>query len=464
MYRRKTHIHFVGIGGIGMSGIAKILHMQGYRVSGCDADIHQKSVEELVSLGCNVFEGNNTSLCADPSVDVLVYSSAIRNDNAEIAAAQQRGIPTIPRALMLAELMRTKLSINVSGAHGKTTTTSYIAHILIEAQIDPTVIIGGHLKNISTNARFGEGDILVAEADESDRSLLRLYPTIAVLTNIDREHLDVYKDIEDIKQTFKTFLSNVPFYGCAIVCDEDPYIKEILPLSHIKVYRYGFSREADLYATDLVLDVDHSQAVIWRKGDVAPLGKLHIPMPGKHNVLNALAAIQVAQEVGISFAIAADALRTFKGIDRRFTFKGKWRDAELFDDYGHHPTEIACTLDVARARAKNKLVVVFQPHRFSRTQALWQEFINAFASRKIDHLFVTDIYPASEAPIDGITSIDWVADFKRQLPDAAITYVPLDDNFARIRENLEEIHQEDNLILFLGAGKMNKVADKLLKF
>lgn len=461
MYR-KGHIHFVGIGGIGMSGIAKILKYQGYTVSGCDSDLEQKSVVELTELGCIVHKGNNTPQCHDHSIDVLVYSSAISESNAEIKQAQERGIPTIPRALMLAEIMRTKFSIAISGAHGKTTTTSLISHILIEAHKDPTVIIGGHLKNISSNARWGSGDFLVAEADESDRSFLRLFPTIAVVTNIDNEHLDTYRDIDDIKATFAQFLGNIPFYGKAIICIDDPHIQSLLPLAHIKTIKYGFDEQhADIFAKEVLLDKDHSTCTVYQKGNPAPLGSLTVSMPGKHNVLNALAAIAAAMDVGVSFDACAVALKSFKGIERRFSFKGTFRGAELFDDYGHHPTEIYNTLLVARKRAKQKLIVVFQPHRYTRTDKLWDDFVHLFAYSSIDQLIITDIYAASEAPIDNITSYNLVQAIREKQPSCPVSYVPLDGEFAQIIQQLKSSTANEDLILLQGAGKVNKLAESL---
>lgn len=265
MYKKKSHLHFVGIGGIGMSGIAKILRFQGYEISGCDADLDQKSIIDLQSMRCNIYQGNNTHQCHDSSIDILVYSSAIAGHNPEILAAQKRGIPTIPRALMLAELMRTKYSIAIAGAHGKTTTSSLISHILIEGKIDPTVIIGGHLKNISANARFGDGDFLVAEADESDRTLTKLHATLGVVTNIDLEHLDTYKDLDDIKETFKIFLNNIPFYGKAIVCIDDIHVRSLLPINHLKTIKYGIEHDADVFARDINLSSDHSTFAVWQK-------------------------------------------------------------------------------------------------------------------------------------------------------------------------------------------------------
>ncbi len=466
MYKKNRHIHFAGIGGIGMSGIAKILHYQGHTISGCDLDLEQKSVEDLISLGCKIYRGNNTKHCHDNSIDVLVYSSMLKNSHPEIIAAQERGIPTIPRALMLAELMRTKFSIAIAGAHGKTTTTSMISHILIEAELDPTVIIGGHLKTISTNARFGKGDFLVAEADESDKSFLRLYPTLAVVTNIDLEHLDVYHDIEDIKSAFKQFLNNLPFYGKAIVCSDDPYVQSILPLPQIKTIKYGLTPEADLYGSDIVLAPDHSLVTVHKKNSHELLGQLYIPMPGRHNILNALAATAVALDLEVPFSTIAKTLKTFGGIERRFSFKGTYKGAELFDDYGHHPTEIYNTLLVSRKRAQKKLIVVFQPHRYTRTYHLWHDFITVLKNGSIDHLIITDIYPASEVPIATITSerlvseLQNLSDISKARKDT-VCYAPYDDNFSQIKQQLDSCVQEGDLVLFLGAGKINKLADTL---
>lgn len=459
MYNKKAHIHFVGIGGIGMSGIATILKYQGYTISGCDADLDQQSVRNLRALGCTIAQGNNTPLCHDTSVDILVYSSAIRSENPEIMAAQARGIPTISRALMLAELMRTKYSIAIGGSHGKTTTTSLISHILIEAQMDPTVIIGGHLKTISTNARLGGGDFLVAETDESDRSLLHLQATLAVVTNIDLEHLETYKDLDDIKETFKQFLNNLPFYGKAFVCVDDEHVRSILPLPHIKTVKYGLESDADFYAQDIVLNADHSTFSIWNKQTL--LGTVHLMMPGRHNVLNALAACAVARDLDIPFATIAQAFSTFKGIERRFSYRGIFKGAEVFDDYGHHPNEILNTLLVARNRTQNKVTVVFQPHRYTRTHKLWDSFIKTFVESSIDHLIVTDIYAASELPIPGITSKLLVEEIQKHNPRFTISYAPYDQAFTAIAEQLDPLVTQGDLVLLLGAGKINKMAEIL---
>lgn len=463
MYK-KGHIHFVGIGGIGMSGIAKILKYQGYAISGCDNDLEQKSVDDLIKIGCSIYKGNNTPECKHNSVDILVYSSAIKANNPEILWAQNMGIPTISRALMLAELMRTKYSIAITGSHGKTTTTSIISHILIEAHKDPTVIIGGHLHSISANARLGNGDFLVAEADESDRSFLRLYPTLAVVTNIDLEHLETYRDLEDIKNTFKNFLENIPFYGKAIICVDDPNIKSILPLATVKTIKYGLNInpdnnindiKPDFYATDIILSPDSSQFNIWHHNK--NLGPVTLNMPGRHNILNSLAAVAICLDIGVSFENISRALENFRGVDRRFTYKGLYKNAEFFDDYGHHPTEIYHTLLVARKRAKNKLIVVFQPHRFIRTHKLWQDFIDTFKNSSVDKLIITDVYPAGEAPIEGVTGQNMAQEINNSGAKFKTYYAGFNANFCDIKNILESEISENDLVLTLGAGKVNKL-------
>lgn len=460
MYKKKAHIHFVGIGGIGMSGIAKILKSQGYEISGCDLDLTQKSVVELISLGCSIHQGNNTPFCQEAAYDILVYSSAIKQNDPEIVNAQQQGIPTISRALMLAELMRTKYSIAIAGAHGKTTTTSLISHILIEAHMDPTVVIGGHLKNISTNARLGQGNFLVAEADESDRSFLQLQATIAIVTNIDLEHLETYSDLDDIKKTFKQFLKNLPFYGKAIVCVDDANVRSILPIPYLKVIRYGIEHPADVWAENIQLNADHSIF------DVCTPQKRHgtikINMPGKHNVLNSLAAIALALDIELPFETIEKALANFGGIERRFTYNGTFKGADIFDDYGHHPKEILNTLAVAKKRTKGKLTVVFQPHRFSRTHRLWDEFVHTFAHSTIDNLIITDIYPASETPIPEVTSKNLVAAIQKMNPNMEVFYVPLEADFKNIIGRLDSVVHDEDLILLQGAGNVNKLAKKLV--
>lgn len=459
MYPRRTqHIHFIGIGGIGMSGIAMILHQQGYRISGCDRDPHQKSVLDLQASGCLIHTGNNTEQCHDDSIDIVVYSSAIQADNPEIQHARARGIPTIQRASMLAEIMRTKFSIAIAGAHGKTTTTSMIAHILLEAELDPTIIVGGHVKNLSSNARFGQGDLLVAEADESDRSFLKLYPAWAVVTNIDLEHIDVYQNLDEIKQAFQQFLGNLPFYGKAFLSSDDEHIKALLPLHQIKTISFGLSEHADIRAQDVITNPRYSTCTIWRKNSDVPLGSLYLTMPGIHNIQNATAATAVALDLGIPFSTITQALAHFGGVDRRFSYRGNYNDAELFDDYGHHPTEIDRTLTVARKRSQGKLIVAFQPHRYSRTQGLWQDFVSVFANHAIDHLIITDIYAASEAPIAGITGEKLAENLQHAMP-GSVSYAPQDKEWATLCAKLRALAQPHDLILFLGAGKINQAAE-----
>ena len=461
MYRKDMHIHFVGVGGIGMSGIAEIVRQRGYTVSGCDTAQNSKILDHLSSIGCTIYHQHDPSHITN--VDVVVYSSMIRPENPEMIAATAKGIPVIARALMLAELMRTKYSVAISGAHGKTTTTSMISHILIEAALDPTIIVGGILKNLSTNAQFGKGSVLVAEADESDRSFLYLNPTIAVVTNIDNDHLDTYKDLDDIKQTFKNFLARLPFYGKAIICIDDHNIRSILPLPHVRTIKYGLSLEADVMGKIIALNPGTSVFDVYIKtmaADHICIGRITLNMPGEHNVCNALAAIALSLEYEVSFEGIQAALATFKGIERRFEYKGVTQGVEVFDDYGHHPTEVEKTLIVAQKRAQNKLLVAFQLHRFSRTQKLWHDFVTLFATQKMDVLLLTDIYPAMEDPIEGITTQNLVSDIKKQAPNLAVFYCP---TYQDVQIKVQELMQSGDLLLTIGAGQINKVGEELLK-
>jgi UDP-N-acetylmuramate--alanine ligase len=356
--------------------------------------------------------------------------------------------------------MRTKYSIAISGSHGKTTTTSLISHILMVAQIDPTVIIGGNLINLSTNARIGNGDFVVVEADESDRSFLHLDATIAVVTNIDLEHLETYNDINDIKQTFLQFLENIPFYGKAIVCNDNEHVRSIIPITHVKTITYGITYPSDFYATDILLHKDHTICTVWYH--TTKLGTLHIAMPGTHNVLNALAAIAVAHDLEIPFDVISHALASFKGIERRFSLCGIYKGAEIFDDYGHHPQEILQTLNVAYNRTKGKIVVVFQPHRYSRTYKLWDQFVDVFSNAFIDHLIITDIYAASELAIEHVHSRQLVADIKAKNPAMSTQYIPYSDSLMELKEVVDDLITPDTLVLLQGAGKINRLAKSLL--
>ena len=467
MYKKNLHIHFVGIGGIGMSGIAMILKQQGYTVSGCDPDMNQDTITQLIQHGCTVYHGNNVFECDDISIDILVYipmyATSITAVAQEIQRAQQRGIPTVSRACMLAELMRTKYSIAISGSHGKTTTTSLISHLLIEAQTDPTVIIGGQLKNISSNIRVGNGHFLVAEADESDRSFLQLLPTIAIVTTIDLEHLETYKDLDDIKQAFLRFITNLPFYGTAIICIDDENIRSLLPLQQTNTISYGIDHDADFYARDIILNADHSLFTVYKKNNNTPLGTIMLPVPGKHNVYNCLATIALGYELEIPFDIITQSIQTFGGIERRFSFRGIYKGAEVFDDYGHHPTEIENILLVARKRAKNKLIVIFQPHRYTRTQKLWSQFLDTFYKSSIDTLIITDIHCAGEYPIETITSELLTHAIQSLNPSFFAQYISSHNDFAEIKEAIERYAGENDLILFLGAGKVYQIAQDLIE-
>ena len=466
MYKQREHLHFMGIGGIGMSGIAEILRLQGYTVSGCDTGTNSKTIEHLKQIGCKVYDCHESKHIHE--ADVLVYSSAVDQKNPEILAALEKGIPVIPRAIMLAELMRTKYSVAVSGAHGKTTTTSMIAHILIEAKKNPTVIIGGVLKNIAANAHLGDGDLLIAEADESDRSLLYLNPSMAIVTNIDAEHLDTYADIDDIKQTFKNFLGRLPFYGKAFLCIDDSHVRSILPLPHVSTVKYGLSTKADIIGD--IVELTKAQSIFdvyerkMEEGEaVRKLGRVTLNMPGEHNVLNALAAISLLLEFDVSFEKIAAALENFNGVERRFEFKGTFKGTEIFDDYGHHPTEIKNTLCLAQRRKQKKLHVIFQPHRYSRTEKLWDDFVAVFTQQnkgyRVDSLYVTDIYPASELPIPGITSQHLIEAIKIKNPDLKAYHIK---SYDKAVESIQNDLQEGDLLITIGAGKVNKIGEQLV--
>lgn len=459
MYTKRAHIHFIGIGGIGMSGIATILKIQGYTVSGCDLDLTQQSIINLKKLGCTIYHGNNTPSCQRDDIDIVVYSSAISSENSEIQRARSRNIPTIPRALMLAELMRTKYSIAIAGSHGKTTTTSLVSHILIDAQQDPTVIIGGHLKSLSSNARFGNGDFIVAEADESDRSFLHLHATLALITNIDLEHLETYKDIEDITKTFIQFIHNIPFYGKVFLCTDDPIIRSILPMPHVKTISYSLDQTSDFYATNIHLLPLETQFDVWHQQLL--LGSITMNLLGRHNVLNTLGAIALCTDLGIPFETISRAISSFKGVDRRFSYRGSYKECDLFDDYGHHPNEIACTLEIARKRSRNRLIVIFQPHRYSRTHHLWQSFVNLLADAPIDTLIITDIYGAHEEPIAGVSGQNLVLAIQRRNPGKEVVYAPYDSTFSTIISSLDPVITKNDLILLLGAGKITLLPNYL---
>jgi UDP-N-acetylmuramate--alanine ligase len=455
MFRSIQHIHFVGIGGIGMSGIAEVLCNLGFRVSG--SDVKKSSVtERLEKLGVEVDEGHRAENVGD--AHVVVRSTAVRDDNPEIIEARQRSIPVIPRAEMLAELMRLKPhTVAVAGSHGKTTTTSMIATILGHAKLDPTVVVGGVVGAFGSNARLGKSDLMVAEADESDRSFLMLTPAIAVVTNIDREHMDYYRDMDDVRECFTSFVNKVPFYGAAILCLDDPQVQAVIP--HVKRRRvtYGLSAQADVSAHGIRFDeVFGSSFTVWQGTE--SLGEVILHVPGLHNVYNALAAIAVGFELDVSFEQIAEALKLFTNAERRFQFKGEEQGVLIVDDYGHHPTEIKATLAAAKiGSAGRRMVVLFQPHRFSRTQDQMEGFAQSF--NNADALFVADIYAASEDPIEGVTSEALTEAIKRYGHKNA-RYIGALDGAAEV---LREQVREGDLVITLGAGPVYRAGEQLLE-
>lgn len=452
MYRKKRHIHFVGIGGIGMSGIAELLLNLGHRVSGSDlkeSDITRR----LVELGARISLGHRAENVGD--ANVVVYSSAVSAENVEVGAAHRQFIPVIPRAEMLAELMRLKYSVAVAGSHGKTTTTSLVGTILGEADLDPTLVIGGKLDSIGSNARLGSGDFLVAEADESDGSFLMLSPTIAVVTNIDLEHLDYYRDLDHLKDTFLAFINRVPFYGAAVICLDDPNVQSLIPSIRKRYWTYGFSAQADIQAVDVVSEGRSTRFDLVFKGKT--LGRIQMNIPGRHNVLNALAAAGVALEMEIPFKALASGLNRAGGIHRRFQLRGEAAGVLVIDDYGHHPTEIKATLSALKGcYPDRRAVVLFQPHRYTRTQALFEAFSTAF--NQAERVILTDIYPAGEKPIDGITGLALLESIREHGHHGADYEPDVERLAARVATELSP----GDVVLTLGAGTISKVGEILL--
>jgi UDP-N-acetylmuramate--alanine ligase len=462
MLGKTRHIHFVGIGGIGMSGIAELLANLGYAVSGSDEKRSQVT-DRLASLGVRVAYGHQASNVGD--ADVVVISSAVRPANPEVTEATRRQIPVIPRAEMLAELMRLRYSIAVAGAHGKTTTTSMVALVLERAGLDPTAVIGGRLSAFGSNARLGRGELMVAEADESDRSFLKLFPTMAVITNIDREHLENYGGFDDLQQAFVDFANKVPFYGAVIACADDPHVVAIVPRISRRVITYGLNAScADVTAADVTLAPLSVQATVARRarraGDPsdahAPLGRLTLQVPGRHNLQNALAAVAVGLELGLPFDRIAAGLAEFRGAERRFEIRGEPRGVLVVDDYGHHPTEIAAVLAAAR-ELKRRVIVAFQPHRFSRTAALADDFGPALAAA--DHVILTDIYAAGEDPIPGVTIESLASAIRRSVQAPVEVVARLDD----VVPAIVKIVRRGDVVITLGAGSIGSVPEKLIE-
>lgn len=452
MYQKEYHIHFVGIGGIGMSGIAELLINLGYSVSGSDLK-RSDITERLDGLGGTVFEGHAQENIT--GADVVVISSAVKQDNPEVIAAREAGVPVIPRAEMLAELMRLKYSIAVAGAHGKTTTTSMVATVLGKAGLDPTVVIGGKLKSIGVNALLGKGDFLVAEADESDGSFLKMSPAIAVVTNIDREHLDHYGNMENIKDAFARFINSVPFYGTSVVCLDNEPLQDILPLMKKRVVTYGFSSQADLQAKGIRLEGFRSFFSVFLHGK--KLGEMVLNLPGIHNVYNSLAATAVSLELGVSFEKIKEAFAGIQGVQRRLELKGESRGAKVFDDYGHHPTEIKTTLAALREiYPENKITVVFQPHRYSRTRDLFDEFARSFYQS--DRLVLLPIYAAGETMIPELSHTKLAEAVSAHGHREVLTMDTMDSAAAKI---FASIGPED-IVLTLGAGNVWQLGEKII--
>jgi UDP-N-acetylmuramate--alanine ligase len=453
MYNKKYHIHFVGIGGIGMSGIAELLLNLGYTVSGSDLKASDIT-ERLKQLGGSVCLGHSEDQVQ--GADVVVISSAVSAANPEVMAAEQHSIPVIPRAEMLAELMRLKYSIAIAGAHGKTSTTSIVSAVLAEGRLDPTVVIGGKLKSIGSNAVLGKGDFIVAEADESDGSFLKMAPAIAVVTNIDREHLDFYPDLEAIKAAFLNFIERIPFYGLAVLCLDNEHIQALIPEIKKRFTTYGLSSQADVQAKRVVFEGLKSHFDVFHHGN--SLGRITLNLPGIHNIYNAMAGIAVGLELAIPFSVIKSALEKVEGVQRRIEIKGKARGITVIDDYGHHPTEIKVTLQaIKEAWPDHRKVVVFQPHRYTRTRALFNEFTRAFYQS--DVLLVLPIYAAGEAAIEGVDGHDLCEEIMAHGHKEVICTGGIEETVVR----LKEILTRGDLLLTLGAGDVWKVGMKVLE-
>ncbi|MBX7222018.1 MAG: UDP-N-acetylmuramate--L-alanine ligase [Blastocatellia bacterium] len=453
MFKRIRHIHFVGIGGIGMSGIAEVLLNLGYKVSGSDMKLTGVT-ERLRGLGGHIYEGHAPQQVE--GADVVVISSAVKQNNPEVLSAVHLQIPVIPRAEMLAELMRLKYGIAVAGAHGKTSTTSMIAHVLNLAEFDPTVVIGGKLGTLGSNARLGHGEFIVVEADESDGSFLKLSPTIAVVTNIDREHMDYYQGgLQEICNYFTTFVNRVPFYGSVVICLDDHNVQSIIPNIKRRTITYGMSAQADLTAWNVKLTENFgSRFTVRHRGQ--ELGPVQLQVPGTHSIYNALAAVAVGLDLEIPFETIAAALKEFRGADRRFQIKGEQNNIIVVDDYGHHPMEIRTVLDAAKTSLR-RIVVLFQPHRYSRTKHLYDEFAKAFY--EADVVCLTDIYAAGEEPLEGISSENLARSIER-FGHRHVSYV---GSLDRAAATLKTIVQPGDLVLTLGAGNVWQAGEELLQ-
>ncbi len=453
MFSSIKNIHFVGIGGIGMSGIAEILINRGFIVSGSDRTLTEVT-DHLARIGATVYEGHDPAHVRD--ADVLVYSSAVTPDNPEVRAAQEKGIPVIRRAEMLAEVMRLNYGIGIAGTHGKTTTTSLIGLVLIEAGFDPTVIVGGKLHGLGgTNARLGRGNFTVVEADEFDRSFLQLTPTIAVLTTLEEEHLDIYRDLRDIQNAFVEFANKVPFYGFVVMCLDEPALQEIRPQIRKKTISYGLAAQSDVRAVELEHRERTTSFTVVHRGVEA--GRVTLQLPGEHNVRNALAAVAVGLEINVPFDAVRRAVEQFTGVFRRFEIKGEVGGIMLVDDYAHHPTEVRETLRAVKAGWKRRVVAVFQPHTYTRTRDFALQFGRSFFNA--DQLIVTDVYPAREQPIEGITG-EIIVEAARQYGHRNAQYVRRKEE---VPDALEAAAREGDIVITMGAGDIYRFGAEFLR-
>ncbi|MBU0559065.1 MAG: UDP-N-acetylmuramate--L-alanine ligase [Bacteroidota bacterium] len=445
-------IHFVGIGGIGMSGIAEILLNQGFEISGSDL-MESEITDRLKSLGVKIYKGHQKENLTD--VDVLVYSSAVNQVNPEVQEAVERKIPVIKRAEMLAECMRMKYGIGIAGTHGKTTTTSMVGLVLTEAGIDPTIIVGGKLSGLGgTNARLGNSEYIVVEADEFDRTFLKLTPSIAAITTLETEHLDTYKDLDDIKTAFIEFANKVPFFGFVVLCLDEPALQDIIPLINKKIITYGLTQQADVRAVDISYHESSSAFTVIYKG--SELGVITLNIPGAHNIKNSLVAVSIAKEMGVDFSIIKKSLESFSGVYRRFEIKYN-KDILVVDDYAHHPTETNATLSGIRSGWKRRLVAVFQPHLYSRTRDFYIEFGRSFLNS--DLFICTDIYPAREQPIEGITG-ELVANAAKSFGHKNVIYEP---DKTKVPELLKSLYKSGDIIVTMGAGDIWKYGEKFVE-
>jgi UDP-N-acetylmuramate--alanine ligase len=449
MFATSQHAHFIGIGGIGMSGIAEILLNLGMKVSG--SDLRRGPItDRLAGMGATIYEGHDAANVAGATV--VVTSSAVSASNPEVLEARARKTPVIQRAEMLAELMRLKYGIAIAGMHGKTTTTTMVAAVLAAGGLDPTIVVGGRVDALGSNAKLGKSQYMVVEADESDRSFLKLSPILAVVTNLDREHMDCYQDMADVEQAFLTFINKLPFYGAVTACVDNPLLKAILPRTQRRVFTYGVTAEAD-YRLEILDAEKRSFARFHVMTALGPLGPFELHVPGRHNVLNATAAVAIAHQLGIDATQIAEGLNHFRGVDRRFQLRGKARGVTVVDDYGHHPTEIRATLAAARECGYKKIHVVFQPHRFTRTLDLMEQFAGAFVDA--DTVIVLPIYAASEEPIPGVTAEKLAERIKGpQVQFAA--------DFAAAVAAVAGQAMKGDLILTLGAGSVSQLGPQIL--